>query len=107
MVLVVWAASFGVDESGAPIESDRNDKEDFQVADQVIDPRKSSHSPSSHHGSPDDLPQGGGKRRRENFSLMLQEILELIDFHGIMRRPTLDGVRVLLLVVPLMEGMNL
>jgi hypothetical protein len=35
---------------------------------------------------------------------MVREILGLIDKHGLLRKPTWDGVRVLLLIMPLTEG---
>lgn len=38
--------------------------------------------------------------------MMIQQVMDLVDYHGIMRRPTLDGVRVLLLLLPLLEGMS-
>ncbi|KAJ3565842.1 hypothetical protein NP233_g7386 [Leucocoprinus birnbaumii] len=43
------------------------------------------------------------RERKDKTSAMLREILELIDFHGVMRRPTLDGVQALLLILPLLE----
>jgi hypothetical protein len=38
---------------------------------------------------------------------MIREILHLIDIHALLRRPTWDGVRVLLLIIPLTQGMYL
>lgn len=35
---------------------------------------------------------------------MLREVLELVDYHSIMRKPSWDGIRVLLLILPLLEG---
>ena len=35
---------------------------------------------------------------------MLQEMLYLVDVHGILRRPTWDGVKLLLLLLPLTQG---
>lgn len=48
-----------------------------------------------------------GRRRRETQQRtysMVREVLGLIDAYGVMRQPTWDGVRVLLLVLPLMHG---
>ncbi|KZS99138.1 hypothetical protein SISNIDRAFT_492392 [Sistotremastrum niveocremeum HHB9708] len=72
-LLYVWAASYGIDESGheAP------------------------------HGGPEGL-----KNRKALCNEMLKEILHLIDIHGILRKPTWDGVRVLLLVMPLTEDVQ-
>ncbi|KAH8107020.1 hypothetical protein BXZ70DRAFT_885550 [Cristinia sonorae] len=67
MTLVVWAASFGVDEFGREFQD-----EDFQ-------------------------------RRPEPIDEMLREMLYLIDLHGILRRPSWDGVRLLLLFLPLTQ----
>ncbi|KAI0079977.1 hypothetical protein K474DRAFT_438548 [Panus rudis PR-1116 ss-1] len=70
MALVVWAASFGVDEYG---------REDI-----------SENSTDLH-------------QRMETVKEMLQELLYLIDLHGILRKPSWDGVRLLLLVLPLAQ----
>jgi hypothetical protein len=35
---------------------------------------------------------------------MVQEMLHLIDIHGILRKPTWDGVRALHLLLPLTQG---
>lgn len=82
MLLVVWAVSFGLNERGI-VES------------------KGESSPTS-AGS-----QGPGAKRRQRKTrteTLLHEIMEHIDFYGVLRRPTLDGVRVLLLLLPLLEG---
>ena len=81
MLLVVWAASYGLNERGiAEGEGD---------------------SPASAEN------QGPGAKRRQRKNrteVLLHEIMEQIDFYGVLRRPTLDGVRVLLLLLPLLEG---
>lgn len=75
MLLVVWAASFGVDEYG------------------------------------NDGTQRGGRlnlrERKQNTNEMVSELLALFDIHGVMRKPTWDGVRALLLLLPLTEGGSL
>ncbi|TDL27284.1 hypothetical protein BD410DRAFT_762036 [Rickenella mellea] len=43
------------------------------------------------------------RRRKERTNEMLREILNLVDLHGLLRKPTWDGVRVLLLIMPLTE----
>jgi hypothetical protein len=95
MLLVVWAASFGVDERGLPFE----DSADPNFG---SDTRRNS-LPGRHN---DGLGFGDGTResRRDRTSAMLREVLELVDFHGVLRRPTWDGIRVLLLILPLFEG---
>ena len=44
------------------------------------------------------------RQRRESINEMLQELLYLIDLHGILRKTSWDGVRLLLLVLPLTQG---
>lgn len=71
MLLVIWAASYGVDECG----------------------REEPHDGAQ-----------GVRRRKKRTNDMVQELLQLIDHHGLPRKPSWDGVRVLLLVMPLTEG---
>lgn len=98
MLLVVWAASFGLDERGlAPDNHSSADDPTFPRAEDESDdanPRKLK------EGSQDPK----WRERKDKTDVMLREVLELIDFHGVMRRPTLDGVRALLLILPLLEG---
>ncbi|EIW60500.1 uncharacterized protein TRAVEDRAFT_165341 [Trametes versicolor FP-101664 SS1] len=70
LVLVVWAASYGINEAGeeAPDSSGENIQQ-----------------------------------RKERVNEMLVELLYLIDIHGILRRPSWDSVRVLLLTMPLTD----
>ncbi|TFY59031.1 hypothetical protein EVJ58_g6036 [Rhodofomes roseus] len=70
LILVVWAASFGVNEYGVE-----------ELYDGQVSPR----------------------RRRDRINEMVQEILFLIDIHSILRKPSWDGVRALLLVLPLTQ----
>lgn len=58
-----------------------------------------------HRGNEDpwDGPQGI-QYRKQRTNAMMQELLYLIDIHGILRKPSWDGVRVLLLAMPLTEG---
>ncbi|KAF9001911.1 hypothetical protein BDQ17DRAFT_1390868 [Cyathus striatus] len=96
MLLVVWAATFGLDERGnheslnrVPLSGQEVKKEDNLGGDS----RRSKDSASIY----------ARRERRDRAESMLREVLELIDFHGVMRRPTLDGARVLLLILPLLE----
>ncbi|CDO70783.1 hypothetical protein BN946_scf184798.g98 [Trametes cinnabarina] len=70
LALVVWAASYGVNEAGEEA------------------PEYSGEDP---------------KQRKERVNDMLAELLYLIDIHGILRKPSWDGVRLLLLTMPLTE----
>ena len=73
MLLVTWAASYGVDEYG----------------------REEPHDGTQ-----------GVRRRKKKTNEMVQEVLHLIDIHGLPRKPSWDGVRVLLLIMPLTEGLG-
>src|SRR6266404_3198564 len=44
------------------------------------------------------------RNRRDITNDMVQEMLYLIDVHGILRKPTWDGVRALHLLLPLTQG---
>ncbi|GBE82350.1 hypothetical protein SCP_0407340 [Sparassis crispa] len=70
LLLVIWAASFGVNEYGVE-----------EVCDGPVNLR----------------------RRRDIVNEMLLEVLYLVDIHGILRKPTWDGVRALLLILPLTQ----
>jgi hypothetical protein len=88
-VLVVWAASFGVDEYGTEIAPSSTN------SDLVTNWRLDAGS------------EGTEKRaRREHTDAMTQELLHLIDLYGILRKPTWDGVRVLLFIWPLTQGVQ-
>ncbi|KAG6874282.1 hypothetical protein C0995_001507 [Termitomyces sp. Mi166 len=105
MILVVWAASFGLDERGVPDAcDDARDGSDQET------PTATTHRMGSKKGncnqdskSKQASSERTRKDRKETTDAMLREVLELIDFHGVMRRPSWDGVRVLLLVIPLLE----
>ena len=86
MLLVTWAASFGIDEFGG--EEDTED------------------SASETHVALDDDNLSNSKRRARllRTEAMTREMLTLVDLHGLLRRPSWDGVRVLLLLLPLTRG---
>ena len=81
----MWAASFGVDEFGAEISSSN-----FVTS-------------WKHNTSPDAAEKCV---RRQRTDAMTEELLHLVDLHGILRKPTWDGVRVLLLIWPLTQGVQ-
>jgi hypothetical protein len=95
MLLVTWAASFGLDERGLPEAESPTDA----AADQV-------EGPSTYYNQNAKYTPPGSRRRqwKSRSEEFVREILELVDYYGVLRRPSLDGVRVLLLVLPLMEG---
>ncbi|KAF5387044.1 hypothetical protein D9615_001651 [Tricholomella constricta] len=106
MVLVVWAASFGLDERGVP-DSDQLATSELETPTATTSSSRSRRA-SANTNSDTKIKEVTPERRRkgikERTEAMLREILELVDFHGVMRRPTWDGVRVLLLIMPLLEG---
>lgn len=81
MLLVTWAASFGIDEFGG--EEDTGDG-----------------------ASDDNLSNSKRRARLSRTEAMTREILTLVDLHGLLRRPSWDGVRVLLLLLPLTYGQS-
>lgn len=88
MLLVTWAEAFGLNEHGLPHPS----------ADQ------SGRSTDSNDYTPA-LSANMRIKWKNKTELYVREILELVDCHSLLRRPSLDGLRVLLLLLPLMEGM--
>lgn len=100
MLLVTWAASFGLNERGLP-ESD-NYPDDLSTSGSGSPSEGSSARPAASGKY-----QPPGSRRKQwktKTESYVREILELVDLHGVLRRPTLDGVRALLLLLPLLEG---
>ena len=97
MLLVTWAASYGLNQRGLhETECEESPRIDCLGGE-----------PSTDHYPPDGkyAPPGTSRRQWKNQSeAYLREILEFVDLYGILRRPSLDGVRVLLLLLPLMEG---
>ncbi|KAK8864304.1 hypothetical protein IAR55_001551 [Kwoniella newhampshirensis] len=92
-VLYAWAVSYGVDENGlldvpegggAPLD-DVN----------LLGPSES-----------ETIREGDRQRRMEKMRYVIEVVLREIDECGVLRRPTWDGVRVLLTVLPLTEGIS-
>lgn len=98
MLLVIWAASFGLDEQGLPPDN----HEDIGIVGHPLD--NDSVDPWNPRETSQDV---RWRERKDKIDAMLREVLELIDFHGVMRRPSFDGVQALLLALPLLEGNNL
>lgn len=90
MLLVTWATSFGINEYGA--EMDLSD----------LTPT----SPTSPKFTPDSDGELSDPKRvwALRTEAMTREILALVDTHSILRRPSWDGVRVMLLLLPLTKG---
>ena len=93
MLLVTWAASFGIDEFGS-----KEDTEDGE----------SENDGNLHFALDGDDNLSNSKRRAKllRTEAMTKEILTLVDLHGLLRRPSWDGVRVLLLLLPLTRGQS-
>jgi hypothetical protein len=92
MILVTWAESFGLNERGMP----------YAAVDQSVltgDDAQPCSSPDPF--TPPEIKRGEWRNRVEVY---LKEILDLVDYHSILRRPSLDGLQALLLLLPLMDG---
>jgi hypothetical protein len=101
MLLVVWAASFGVDERGMPLDESINfSSTESSRINTRKDMKNADHDPSV--GEAISTRRG----RKDRTEAMLREVLELVDLHAVMRRPSWDGVRVLLLILPLLEDVH-
>ncbi|KAF5391806.1 hypothetical protein D9757_001781 [Collybiopsis confluens] len=106
MLLVVWAASFGVDEYGSlqdgsiAYPSDDNDISSSNTRKGSMDLKYTDRDSSIGEAI------SARRVRKDRSESMLKEVLELVDLHSIMRRPTWDGVRVLLLILPLLEDIH-
>jgi len=104
MLLVVWAASFGIDEYGIPFDGSMDFSSESANA--------RNESTGSRGLKPNDRDSSVGEAittrrgRKERTEAMLREVLELVDIHSVMRRPTWDGVRVLMLILPLLEDVH-
>lgn len=93
MLLVTWAASFGINEYGRDIDE--------------LDPLPTDPtSPKFTRDSDDELSDPKQRIYAVRTEAMVREILALVDAHAILRRPSWDGVRVLLLLLPLTEGVQ-
>ncbi|KAG6333605.1 hypothetical protein ID866_5490 [Astraeus odoratus] len=93
MLLVAWAASFGINEYGDDV--DERDSSPGSPA-----------GPKFARDGDDELSDPKHRAWSLRAEVMVQEILTLVDAHGILRRPSWDGVRVLLLLLPLTEGIQ-
>ena len=47
------------------------------------------------------------KQRRDRTNTWVLELLRAVDHYGLLRKPTWDGVQVLLLLLPLTEGSSI
>lgn len=101
MLLVTWAASFGLDERGAP---DSESVSESQSHNHITAEGSSPYYPQNSKYAPPGNRRPQWKSKCEEY---LREILDLIDYYGVLRRPSLDGLRCLLLLLPLMEGATL
>nr|WMI31375.1 ZCP1 [Flammulina filiformis] len=109
LLLVVWAASYGVDEYGVPVDQD---DQGFDSSHSMSHNDFAASGRSTRSGVSTSLSRTSKQTRessktrysrRDAIENMLREILELVDYHSILRKPSWDGVRVLLLLLPLLE----
>lgn len=109
MILVAWAASFGLDERGFPLADGTDDQntQDHSLhlrgahEPQIGLGEGSSTSAYTQRHQPQQPALHAWKVRAEAY---VREVLHLIDNFGILRRPSWDGVQALLLLLPLLEG---
>jgi hypothetical protein len=101
-LLVVWAASFGIDERGLPENEELSRPSSASAAEEG--PSKLVRPGQQQNSNGALIAERRRAERKNRTEAMVQEVLVLIDSHAIMRRPTWDGIRVLLLILPLMEG---
>jgi hypothetical protein len=90
-VLYAWAVSYGVDEYGQ-LDVVEGGGVEYEPVDMFVP------------GASEQKREGDRRRRMEKMSAVVRVILKEIDEGGVMRKPTWDGVRCLLLVLPLTEG---
>ena len=93
MSLVVWASSFGVDENGQSMDPLEDHIYQYQ-----------EHKVDIHDQFDTDASAKLRNERRMKTNEMVKEMLYLIDIHGILRKPSWDGVRILLMILPLAQG---
>lgn len=92
-VLYAWATSYGVDERGVLDVPEGGAVAGLPTS--LLEPNQ------------DELKRESDRQVRwAKMRPTVQFILDEIDACGIMRKPTWDGVRVLLLLLPLTEGMS-
>ncbi|KAF8654081.1 hypothetical protein AX16_003614 [Volvariella volvacea WC 439] len=99
LLLVVWAISLGYDQHGNPRLEDGVHTEDRMA-------RRPGTSEGLNYSFCEPLADRDRRMRKDKVAEMMKEILELIDLHGVLRKPSWDGVRVLLLTVPLLNEPN-
>jgi hypothetical protein len=97
MSLVVWASSFGVDENGQSM--DPLEDHIYQYQEHKVD--------IIHDQFDTDASAKLRNERKTRTNEMVKEMLYLIDVHGILRKPSWDGVRILLMILPLAQGERL
>jgi hypothetical protein len=93
MSLVVWASSFGIDENGQSLDPLEDHIYQYQ-----------EHKVDIHDQFDTDASAKLRTERRTRTNEMVKEMLYLIDVHGILRKPSWDGVRILLMILPLAQG---
>jgi hypothetical protein len=92
-VLYAWATSYGVDEHGQLDIPEGGSEPMGSIS--LLDPGK------------DEVKREADRQARfAKMRVAVNIILQEIDACGILRKPTWDGVRVLLLLLPLTEGLS-
>lgn len=89
--LYAWGVSYGVDERGQ-----------LDVAEGSTDPLGPLNLLNA--GESEARRERDRQRRMEKLNKVVRTILREIDEYGVLRRPSWDGIRALLLILPLTEG---
>ena len=96
LLLVVWAASYGVDEYGVPVDQD---DQGFDSSHSMSHNDFAASGRSTRSGVSTSLSRTSKQTRessktrysrRDAIENMLREILELVDYHSILRKPSWD-----------------
>ena len=90
-VLYAWATSYGVDEYGELDVPEGGNASDTPIS--LMEPNEGEAKREADR-----------QRRRVKLIAVLTEVLKEVDEAGIMRKPSWDGVRALLLILPLTDG---
>jgi len=108
-VLTTWAASYGVDEYGhEDADANAQDLAAANASNRGIGTggNGAGNMGGDGEGSEQAVANAAARKkaRRMRVTEMVKEILEGVDRLALLRRPTWDGVRVLMLLMPLTEG---
>lgn len=103
MVIVIWATTYGINEKGGSLKLTPAQRSSALSLKEEVFPQHKYDDPQS-SSEPSLASTSLRLERQIRFNAMLAELLDFIDLCGLARTPTWDGVRVLFLLYPLLEG---